>query len=120
MSTEHWNNLGIDFTSPMYSPITSPGYPPSETSSHAQIIRPMPPAYMQIAGMDPLRDHGLIYNRVLREEYGVQTRVDLYSGFGHMFWTNWPDMKESHEFVEDTIKGMRWLLGVHREQDKVG
>lgn len=70
----------------------------------------MPPAYMQIAGLDPLRDHGLIYDRILREEYCVPTKVDLYSGFGHMFWTNWPDMKESHDFVDDTVRGMRWLL----------
>jgi hypothetical protein len=30
--------------------------------------------------MGPLRDHALIYNRVLREEYGIATKLDLYPG----------------------------------------
>lgn len=60
--------------------------------------------------MDPLRDDGLIYERVLREEYGIDTRLDLYSGYGHMFWTNWPEMEMSRKFVHDTLQGVRWLL----------
>lgn len=71
----------------------------------------LPPAYFQICGMDPLRDEGLIYERVLREECGVKTRLDVYAGFGHMFWTNWPEMETSRRFVGDTLEGVRWLLG---------
>ncbi|KAI0023645.1 putative lipase/esterase [Xylariomycetidae sp. FL0641] len=70
----------------------------------------VPPAYLQVCGLDPLRDEGLIYERVLREEAGVQTRLDVYPGFGHYFWTNFPNLKRSREFVEDTIRGVRWLL----------
>ena len=60
--------------------------------------------------MDPLRDHALIYERVLREEDGIDTKLDLYIGFGHTFWTNWPEMEMSRRFVNDTLEGMRWLL----------
>ena len=70
----------------------------------------LPPAYFQVCGLDPLRDEGLIYERVLREEQGIATRLDLYPGFGHYFWTNWPLLEKSKEFVEDTVKGVRWLL----------
>lgn len=45
----------------------------------------MPPAYFQACGMDLSRDDSLIYERVLREECNVPTRMDLYSGFPHCF-----------------------------------
>jgi acetyl esterase/lipase len=68
------------------------------------------PAYIQVAGCDPLRDEALIYERVLREEAGVRTRLDVYPGTVHYFWTNYPNLEVSRTFVEDTLKGMRWLL----------
>ncbi|KAK1092797.1 hypothetical protein LTR48_003609 [Friedmanniomyces endolithicus] len=52
-------------------------------------LRGLAPAYFQLAGLDPLRDEGLLYERVLREESGVLTRLEVYEGYGHMFWTNW-------------------------------
>ncbi|KAK3077412.1 hypothetical protein LTS18_010328 [Coniosporium uncinatum] len=70
----------------------------------------LPPAYLQVCGMDPLRDEALIYERVLREECGVKTRLDVYPGHGHYFWTNWPKLEMSRKFVDDTLEGVRWLL----------
>ncbi|EGE04154.1 abhydrolase superfamily protein [Trichophyton mentagrophytes] len=72
--------------------------------------RDLPPAYFQVCGLDPLRDEALIYERVLREEAGVKTKIDVYKGLGHYFWTNFPELEMSRTFVEDTVKGMRWLL----------
>ncbi|KAL6707615.1 hypothetical protein ACN47E_003965 [Coniothyrium glycines] len=66
-------------------------------------------AFFQVGGLDPLRDEAVLYDRVLREA-GVLTRFELYPGFGHMFWTNYPEMERSREFVKDTLKGVRWLL----------
>ena len=70
----------------------------------------LPPAYLQVAGIDPLRDEALIYERVLREEAGVETRLDLYPFLGHYFWTNFPYLEQSTQFVRDTLEGVRWLL----------
>ncbi|KXJ93312.1 Alpha/Beta hydrolase protein, partial [Microdochium bolleyi] len=70
----------------------------------------VPPVYLQVCGLDPLRHEGLIYERMLRGEAGVATRVDVYAGYGHGFWSNWPELPRSREFVEDTVKGVAWLL----------
>ncbi|KAK8138899.1 lipase 2 [Apiospora sp. TS-2023a] len=76
--------------------------------------RDLPPAYLQVCGLDPLRDEALIYERVLREEVGVRTRLDLYKGLGHYFWTNFPRLEASRRFVEDTFRGVKWLLEQQR------
>ncbi|KAK5730708.1 hypothetical protein LTR15_000646 [Elasticomyces elasticus] len=70
----------------------------------------LPPSYFQICGMDPLRDEALIYERVLREEQGIKTKVDMYPGLPHGFWSIAPKLKVSEKFVEDSVKGAEWLL----------
>ncbi|KAK3626888.1 hypothetical protein LTR56_019514 [Elasticomyces elasticus] len=90
--------LKADTTSPLFSPLL-----------HSN-LKGLAPAYFQLAGLDPLRDEGLLYEKVLREEYAVPTRLEVYDGFGHMFWTNWPTLVRSQEFVRDTLEGVRWLL----------
>lgn len=70
----------------------------------------LPPAYFQICGIDPVRDEGFIYERVLREEYGIKTKMDLYSGLPHAFWQLFPTLKASQKAKEDAMKGFTWLL----------
>jgi len=60
--------------------------------------------------MDPLRDEGLIYERELREECGVKTRLDMYPGLPHGFRTFFPSLKSCHKMIDDTLKGVEWLL----------
>jgi len=69
----------------------------------------LPPSYFQICGMDPLRDDALIYEQILREE-GVKTKVDMYPGLPHSFWTWYLEAKFTKDFREDCVKGMKWLL----------
>lgn len=60
--------------------------------------------------MDPLRDDGLIYEKILREECGIQTKMDLYPGLPHGFWSWWPHATFSKKQQEDSIAGLAWLL----------
>jgi acetyl esterase/lipase len=91
----------------IYAP--DPESPLWDPFNHKEGHRGVAKAFFQVGGLDPLRDEAVLYDRVLREA-GVLTRFELYAGFGHMFWTNWPEMKRSGEFVEDTVKGLKWLL----------
>ncbi|KAF2134974.1 alpha/beta-hydrolase, partial [Dothidotthia symphoricarpi CBS 119687] len=89
---------GPDAHSPLWDPF-------NHRDGHKRVAK----AFFQVGGLDPLRDEAILYDRVLREA-GVLTRVELYKGYGHMFWTNYPELEASKSFVNDTLVGMRWLL----------
>ncbi|KIX98626.1 uncharacterized protein Z520_05927 [Fonsecaea multimorphosa CBS 102226] len=68
------------------------------------------PAYFQVCGLDPARDDGLIYEKVLREECAVPTRLDLYSGWAHCWWAMFPDLDMSRRRMREAVEGVGWLL----------
>lgn len=88
-----------DITSPLYSPLNWP-------SGHAGLPR----TYIQVCGMDPLRDGGLIYERILREEFGIETKLDVFAGQLHGFWVLFPDMEASKDWRQKATAGFAWLL----------
>ena len=55
------------------------------------------------------------WKRVLREECGVQTRVDAYWGWPHCWWNMWPEAEMSKIREREAIEGVGWLLEVGRE-----
>ena len=99
--------LGPNMIEQIYEP--DPKSPLWDPFNHADGHKGVAKAFFQVGGLDPLRDEAVLYDRVLREN-GVLTRFELYSGYGHMFWTNYPELDESVKFVEDTLKGIKWLL----------
>lgn len=57
-----------------------------------------------------VRDESIIYERALREEYGVTTRLDIYPGLPHLFWNYFTGLSATKRRWQDTIAGCKWLL----------
>ncbi|CEJ60598.1 hypothetical protein PMG11_09167 [Penicillium brasilianum] len=94
-----------DIHSPLMVPFNHP-------KGHGSI----PPTYFQVCGLDALRDDSLIYERVLREENGIATRLDFYPGLPHHFWEFFPQLRQHiHRRIEDTVNGIQWLLEEGRQ-----
>jgi len=101
------NDDSIKLLESLYKPDpTSPLRSPIVFESH----KGLPPTYFQICGMDPLRDEALIYEEILRVDNGIKTKVDVYPGLPHGFWSWFPDAQFSKKFQEDCVNGMSWLL----------
>lgn len=69
----------------------------------------LPSTYFQVSGMDPLRDEALIFERWMREA-GKLTRLSVYPGLLHGFWSMFPTLSSSKRFFDDALDGARWLL----------
>lgn len=92
-------NYKPDLQSKLYSPFIWPG-------GH----KDLPPIAFQVCGLDMLRDGALIYEKVLREELGMKTRLQVYPGLPHGFWSFFPQLEASAGFRKDTVGNVRWLL----------
>lgn len=73
-------------------------------------LKGTPATFLQVCGHDPLRDEALIYERILREEEGVKTRLEVYPGVPHAFWSTAPTLKISQQYRLDAVAGLQWLL----------
>ena len=87
-------------------PLDQLGSPLLWSSGHKNL----PPMYMVIAGADRWRDSGLLYEEVLREEWGVKTKLDIFGGLIHGFWGFFPAAEFSKEYRKKVDEGLEWLL----------
>ncbi|KAJ4156189.1 hypothetical protein NW754_007813 [Fusarium falciforme] len=100
------NKDAMDFVLDAYNPdISSPAFSPFR-AEHPHTG--MPPVYIQVAGQDPLRDDGLIYEKALRA-HGVPTRLEVYPGLPHAFDGMFRELKVSRKSMFDTLMGIGWL-----------
>ncbi|KAB2573784.1 hypothetical protein DBV05_g7586 [Lasiodiplodia theobromae] len=86
-------------TSPLFSPFIWP-------TGH----KGLPPTVIYVCGMDPLRDEALLYERLIRTEYEVRTKLVIYPGLPHAFWSFFPSLESSKKAVADVTEGFGWLL----------
>merc|ERR1711881_405688 len=90
--------VGLDLESSLFDPTYSKNG-----------LKGYPPTFVEIAGMDPLRDEGLIFEQMLQEEH-VPTKLLLHEGYGHMWWMNFPMLEAAKKATRDRLEGARWLL----------
>ncbi|KAJ7686606.1 Alpha/Beta hydrolase protein [Mycena olivaceomarginata] len=106
--------------------------PPSDPE-YSPLLAPhegLAPTYIQVCGLDPLRDEALLYERLLREA-DVKTSLDMrvdhhgershnliciehrrYPGVPHGFNFAFPHLAASIKFEADLNAGLAWLLDV--------
>ncbi|KAM5545527.1 hypothetical protein V8D89_000565 [Ganoderma adspersum] len=89
------------------APPTDLRFAPLLASSHAGL----PPAFIQVMGMDTLRDDGTIYEKVLREA-GVPTRLIVHPGVQHGFYYMFPTISSAIQVDREEREGLRWLLSL--------
>lgn len=71
----------------------------------------LPRTYFQVCGMDSQCDDALIYERILRLECDIETKLDVYPGMPHVFWFRYTSHSSCAKFYQDTVQGLGWLLG---------
>lgn len=69
-----------------------------------------PRAYVQVCGLDVLRDEGLLWTELARQRSGTESRVDVYSGLPHGFW-RFRQMRVSREWLDNLLAGVRYVQG---------
>lgn len=87
----------FDFTSPYLTPF------------HFKDHQDLPPAYVQVCGLDPWRDGGIIYANLVQQS-GSAAHMDIYPGLPHCWWTVYHMLSATEDWRKDSLKGVRWLL----------
>ncbi|KAJ6564727.1 Alpha/Beta hydrolase protein [Mycena capillaripes] len=68
----------------------------------------LPPAYIQVCGLDPLRNEGLLYERLLRERL-KKAHARRYPGRPHGFHSTFPVISAVKKWETDLRAGIGWL-----------
>ncbi|ETN38427.1 uncharacterized protein HMPREF1541_06462 [Cyphellophora europaea CBS 101466] len=89
---------------------TYPDHSPLLTPFHFPSHKDLPPTAVQVAGVDPWRDGGVIYTEELAKA-GVPTRLDAYHGLPHIWWTTFSMVSASRTRFDDMVRAYAWLLG---------
>ncbi|CAK7232066.1 hypothetical protein SCUCBS95973_008136 [Sporothrix curviconia] len=77
----------------------------------ASSLANLPPALVQVAGMDPLRDGGLAYAEALKSA-GVATTLKIYPGMPHAFYV-YPDLEPSQQYFDTVVE---WIASLGRNK----
>ncbi|KAJ5347071.1 uncharacterized protein N7506_000324 [Penicillium brevicompactum] len=62
-----------------------------------------------VCGWDPRRDEALLFEQLLKQEK-IGTKLYVYPGLPHGFWTTCPDLEVSKSWRSDLVEGAQFLL----------
>ncbi|OJJ45242.1 hypothetical protein ASPZODRAFT_133872 [Penicilliopsis zonata CBS 506.65] len=97
----------IDYFAKIYgAPFDDKRLSPLLYPSHAGLAQK---AAFYVCGWDPRRDEALLLDQILQEE-GVDTKLFVYPGLPHGFWTTCPDLDVSKAWQRDLLEGVGFLL----------
>ncbi|RDW74849.1 hypothetical protein BP6252_05991 [Coleophoma cylindrospora] len=71
----------------------------------AESFKDLPPALVQVAGMDPLRDEGFAYAKALRDD-GVPVTEYFFPGLPHCFYF-FPNLTKTAEYYANIVSWVR-------------
>lgn len=74
--------------------------------SHANIAKK---AYFAVCGWDPRRDEALLVEQLLKDT-GIDTKIDIYPGLPHGFWTTCPELPVSKDWLQKLMVALSWIL----------
>lgn len=110
------NEQALELLERLYEPdFLSEEYSPFNTD--VDFAR-FPRTYVQVDGMDILRDDGIILGRALSEA-GVDVFLDVYAGCPHGHHVMWPQVKKSVQCQVDVLVKMGLLLGVQIDDEAI-
>ncbi|PGH02591.1 hypothetical protein AJ79_07595 [Helicocarpus griseus UAMH5409] len=69
----------------------------------------LPPTFVQICGLDILRDDAICYVRGLTDA-GVDVQSKKYEGLPHVFWVYAPQLEVSRIIEQDCVDGLNWII----------
>ncbi|KAL6712013.1 hypothetical protein ACN47E_003056 [Coniothyrium glycines] len=103
--------LDPDWSSPLFNPLAANNNNNDNDNDNAAFdLSSMPPAFVQVAGLDLTRDDGIVFAYAL-EDAGVHVRLLVYPGVPHAFPGFFPSWDVSKKAALDLADGFAWLLG---------
>ncbi len=81
----------------------------NQVNATADEVKGLPPTVVSVAGMDLLRDEGLLYGKLLSEA-NVPTQTWLFKGMPHAHRRFGPALKASAHFDQCLYEGIKWIL----------
>ena len=97
----------LDVKSPDFSPFNDPN-----------TFSELPRTYIQVSGLDPLRDDGIIYAKTL-VDHQIECKLDVYPGVPHGFEGPFSMIQQARKLQKDTLVNIGWLLGATAKEEDI-